>query len=99
MTSKRTNNNQKGYRILSAGEEIFNGITHGVGTLLSIAALVLLVIYAAVRGNAWHVVSFSVFGSTMVILYLSSTLYHSFTEEKLKNLFARFENRSSEIIF
>jgi len=80
------------YRALSIGEEIFNSITHGIGTLLSIAALVLLVVFAAIKGNAWHVVSFSIFGTTLVILYLSSTLYHSFTTAKLKNLFARFDH-------
>ncbi len=80
------------YRTLSVGEEIFNGITHGIGTLLSIAALVLLVVIAAVKGNAWHVVSFSIFGTTLVLLYLSSTLYHSFTKVKVKNLFARFDH-------
>jgi len=82
----------EGYRILTLGEEIFNGITHGIGTLLSIAALVLLVVYAATKGTAWHVVSFSIFGSTLVLLYLASTLYHSFTKEKVKNIFVRFDH-------
>lgn len=82
----------EGYRVLSLGEEIVNSITHGIGTLLSIAALVILVVFAAIKGNAWHVVSFSIFGSTMVLLYLSSTLYHSFTKEKVKNIFARFDH-------
>ncbi len=80
------------YRTLSLGEEIFNSITHGIGTLLSIAALVVLVVFASIRGNAWHVVSFSIFGATLVMLYLASTLYHSFTKEKVKNLFARFDH-------
>ncbi|NOR76086.1 MAG: hemolysin III family protein [Draconibacterium sp.] len=80
------------YRTLTIGEEVFNSITHGIGTLLSIAALVLLVVFASIKGNAWHIVSFSVFGTTLVLLYLSSTLYHSFTKEKVKNLFARFDH-------
>lgn len=80
------------YRTLTIGEEIFNSVTHGIGTLLSIAALVLLVVFAAIKGDAWHVVSFSIYGSTLVLLYLASTLYHSFTKEKLKNLFARFDH-------
>lgn len=81
-----------GYRTLSIGEELFNSITHGIGTLLSIAGLVLLIVFAVIKGNAWHVVSFSIFGSTLVLLYLSSTLYHSFTKEKVKNLFVRFDH-------
>ncbi len=80
------------YRTLTTKEEIFNSVTHGIGTLLSIAALVLLIVFAAIKGNVWHVVSFSIFGSTLVLLYLSSTLYHSFTKEKVKNLFARFDH-------
>lgn len=80
------------YRTLSVNEEIVNSVTHGIGTLLSIAALVLLVVFAAIKGNVWHVVSFSIFGSTLVLLYLSSTLYHSFTKVKIKNLFARFDH-------
>jgi hemolysin III len=80
------------YRTLSIGEEIFNSVTHGIGTLLSIAALVLLVVFAAIKGNAWHVVSFTIFGSTLILLYLSSTLYHSFKRQKIKNLFARFDH-------
>lgn len=80
------------YRKLSTKEEIFNSITHGIGTLLSIAALVSLVILAVVKGNTWHVVSFSIYGSSLVLLYLASTLYHSFTKEKLKNIFARFDH-------
>ena len=81
-----------GRRTLTIGEEIFNSITHGIGALLSIAALVLLVVYASIKGNARHVVSFTIFGSTLILLYLSSTLYHSFTKEKLKNLFAKFDH-------
>lgn len=89
---KQQKNKENNYRTLSLGEEIVNSITHGVGTLLSIAALVILVVYASIKGNAWHVVSFSIFGASLVILYLSSTLYHSFTKEKLKNLFVRFDH-------
>ncbi len=83
---------KKAYRKLTVKEEIFNSITHGVGVLLSIAALVILVVLAVGKGNTWHVVSFSIFGSTMVLLYLASTLYHSFTKERIKNLFARFDH-------
>ncbi|MCY1719214.1 hemolysin III family protein [Prolixibacteraceae bacterium Z1-6] len=85
-------NIEVGYRRLSIGEEIFNSVTHGIGTLLSVAGLVLLIVFAAIKGNVWHVVSFSIFGSTLVLLYLSSTLYHSFTKEKIKNIFVRFDH-------
>lgn len=73
-------------------EEIANAITHGVGALMAIAGLVLLIVFAAIKGTAWHVVSFSIFGATMVILYLASTLYHSLTHEKAKFLFRKFDH-------
>ena len=80
------------YRKLSVKEEIFNSVTHGIGTVLSVVALALLVSYAVGKGDIWHIVSYSIYGSTLVLLYLCSTLYHSFTKEKIKNLFARFDH-------
>jgi hemolysin III len=88
----KENKEKAGYRELSIKEEIFNSITHGIGTILSVGALVSLVILAVTKGDAWHVVSYTIYGSTLVLLYLSSTLYHSFTNEKIKNLFARFDH-------
>lgn len=89
---KKENQEKSTYRKLTIKEEIFNSITHGIGTLLSIAALVILVFLAVDKGDPWHVVSYSIYGTTLILLYLSSTLYHSFTKEKLKNLFARFDH-------
>jgi hemolysin III len=57
-------------------EEILNIVTHGIGFLLSIAALVLLVVFASIQGDAWHIVSYSIYGTSLVILYLASTLFH-----------------------
>jgi hemolysin III len=85
-------------RELTLGEEIFNSITHGIGTLLSIAALVILVVAATLHGDAWHIVSFAIFGVSLILLYLSSTLYHSFTGDKVKNLFARFDHAAIFIL-
>ena len=68
------------------GEEIAHSITHGVGVLLSIAALVILVTLSALRGNAWHVVSSVVFGATLIFLYTASTLYHSITHPRAKKI-------------
>jgi len=76
------------------GEEIANATTHGVGAALAVAALVLLIIYASIYGNAWHIVSFTIFGSTLTILYMSSTLYHSLTNERAKRLFRKFDHIS-----
>lgn len=75
-------------------EELVNSITHGLGAVLAIAATVLLIVFASIYGNVWHIVSFSIFGATLTILYLSSTLYHSFTGQKVKVLFRKFDHIS-----
>jgi len=61
----------------SPGEELANSITHGIGFFIGIAVLVLLVVFSALRKTAWEVVSCSIYGATFIMLYLSSTLYHS----------------------
>ena len=63
-------------------EEKLNIISHAFGFLLSIAALVVLVVRACMVGNAWHIVSVSVFGTSMILLYAASTIYHSAQSEK-----------------
>lgn len=92
------NSDEQGRRMLTLGEEIFNSITHGIGALLSIAALVILVVTATMYGDAWHIVSFTIFGVSLIILYTSSTLYHSFTGTKVKNVFARLDHASIFIL-
>ncbi len=84
----------KTYRELKAGEEIVNSITHGIGALLSIVALVVLIMVAAKQEDSLHLISFSIYGSTLILMYLSSTLYHSFSSPRIKNLFARFDHVS-----
>lgn len=71
----------------SKKEEIANSITHGIGILFSIPALVLLIVYAYIYGNAWHIVSFTLFGSTMLFLYTASTFVHALPQGKAKNVF------------
>ncbi|MGG3563967.1 hemolysin III family protein [Neobacillus rhizosphaerae] len=78
----------------SKQEEIANSITHGIGVLLSISALVILIIYASLYGTAWHIVSFTIFGVTMFLLYMSSTLLHSLPEGKAKDIFEIFDHSS-----
>lgn len=84
----------KAKRKYSTGEEIANSITHGIGAALAIAALVILVVFAALRGTAWHIVSFSIFGAMLVLLYFASTLYHSLTHVAAKALFHKFDHIS-----
>jgi len=58
-------------------EELANSITHGIGAVLSIGALGILTAFASLFGNTWHIVSCSIFGATLILLYSASTLYHS----------------------
>ncbi|MEM7030314.1 MAG: hemolysin III family protein [Chloroflexota bacterium] len=69
------------------GEEIANSITHGIGAALSIAGLTVLVVLAALFGNVYQIVSFSIYGATLILLYMASTLYHSFQHPKVKRVF------------
>ena len=70
----------------SFSEEIANSVIHGIGIVLAIGGLGVLTAFASVYGNAWHIVSCSVFGATLVILYTSSTLYHSIQLPRAKTV-------------
>lgn len=75
-------------------EEVANAITHGIGAVLSLAGLVLLIVFSSLKGTAWHVVTFTIYGVSMLLLYASSTLVHSFKEGKVKDLFEFFDHSS-----
>ena len=83
----RTLKKQTSARLYTLGEEIFNSITHGIGAGLSVARLTLLVVLAALYGDVYQIVSFSIYGATLIILYLASTLYHSFQQPRVKRVF------------
>jgi hemolysin III len=70
----------------SMAEEMANGITHGIGVVLAIAALGILTAFASIYGSAWHVVSVSIYAATLVILYTASTLYHSIQKPRAKRI-------------
>lgn len=67
-------------------EELANSITHGIGLALSVAGFVVLLVLAALRGSALHIVSCGVYGATLVCLYTASTLYHSARSPRLKRV-------------
>lgn len=79
--------------------EILNSITHGIGVLLSIAGLVLLVVFASIRQpDAWKIVSFSVYGFSLILLFTASTLYHSFQNKRIKEYLNIFDHASIFIL-
>ena len=74
-------------RKYTLGEEIFSSVSHGVGACLSIAGTVVLLVFSVIYGNALAVVSSSIYGASLIILYTMSTLYHSLTNERVKHFF------------
>ena len=76
----------------SVGEEIAHTITHGIGALLSVAGLAVLVSFASLNGYAWHIVSSSIYGATLIILYSASSLYHGISHPKAKALLQQFDH-------
>ncbi|MED0668628.1 hemolysin III family protein [Aneurinibacillus aneurinilyticus] len=73
--------------IFTKKEEVANAIIHGIGAVLSVIALITLIIAASESGTAWHVTSFTIYGVTMLLLYVSSTLVHSFPQGRVKDIF------------
>jgi hemolysin III len=74
------------------GEIIANSITHGIGLVLSVAGLVILIVRALKLGSGWHLAGYLVFGISAILLYLSSTLYHSFARLPAKAFFQRLDH-------
>ena len=66
--------------------EGWNSLTHGVAAVVSVALLVLLVVFASRYGTVWHVVSFSIYGATMVLLFTASTCYHAVRNVRMKQI-------------
>lgn len=73
--------------------DLFSALSHLVGVALSIAGLVVLLVLASMRATAWHVVGFSIFGSSMILMFLASTLYHWFPyPSTVRNVFQRIDH-------
>ena len=78
--------------VFTRGEEIANWVTHGLGLVLSIAGLTLLIVFSSLRGDVWHVVSFTVFGLTLLMLYTASTFHHARRSGRAKALFLKLDH-------
>ncbi len=74
----------EGIKQYSPKEEKINIISHAIGFSLSIVAFVLLVTHANLHGDVWHIVSFSIFGASLIMLYGASTFYHSAKKPELR---------------
>jgi hemolysin III len=78
----------------STREEAAHAISHGAGVLFGVFVLVILTVFSVLSGDGIKVFSSIVYGVSMILLYLSSTLYHGFRKEKIKNLFEIFDHSS-----
>ncbi len=77
----------------SKNNEPLSALTHMLAALLSVAALTLMIVFAVKHGRSAHVIGFSVFGSSLIILYCTSTLYHYFQREtRIKRIFQRLDH-------
>lgn len=78
----------------TTGEEIANAITHGIGAVLAVAGAVLLIVFSSLSGDIYKIISFTIFGITLVLLYLGSTLYHSIPNKKAKRVLRIIDHSS-----
>lgn len=78
----------------SFAEEIWHAITHGLGLILSIVGLTVLVAFSAIHDSTLSIVSSAIFGTTLIIMYGSSTLYHAITQTRTKQIFQQFDHAS-----
>lgn len=85
------------YEAMDFKEELWNAITHGIGFLLSIPVTIMLIIYAAAEKSALHITTYSIFGFSLILLFLMSTLLHSMPL-KHKRLFAIFDHCSIYVL-
>ena len=74
--------------------EVLNAVTHGIGVALAITALVLLLMKAVAVNNTTQIIAFSVYGASLILLFLASTLYHSFKFTKAAKVFQRIDHSS-----
>ncbi|WP_276804938.1 PAQR family membrane homeostasis protein TrhA [Lactobacillus hominis] len=85
-------------RVYKIVDNTFSAITHGIGFGLSVAGLVILIIKAAQSGSALKIVSFTLYGVSLILLYLFSTLYHSLIFTKARKVFQVFDHSSIFIL-
>ncbi len=82
----------KPVKMYTTGEEIVNSITHGIGAVFSLAGTVYMIIYASLFYDAWAIVSTSIYGVALIMLYTMSTLYHAITNVKAKKVLRAFDH-------
>lgn len=79
-------------------EEVLNSVTHGVGLALSAAGMVVLVVLASLHGSVWHIVSCAIYGTSLILLYSASMLYHASRGDKVRKLMRALDHASIYVL-
>lgn len=92
---KDTLRKSKAYTV---AEEVAHALTHGIGAIAAIVALIFMLIWAISYGDLFHVVSAIIYGSSLILMYLASTLYHAFPWPRLKAFFQQLDHAAIYIL-
>lgn len=87
-----------GGKLYTAKEEFAHALTHGIGAVLSVVALVVMLLWTSTHGDAWHVVAATIYGASLILLYTASTLYHAFPWPKAKAMFQQLDHAAIYIL-
>lgn len=99
MKEKGKEGSRERRRAVLSPDEILNSLTHGAGVLLSVAGLVILLVFAVNHdADVWKIVSFAVYGASLIMMYTASTLYHSFSDRRIKQFLNVFDHASIYIL-
>ncbi|KFZ30668.1 hemolysin III [Pseudidiomarina salinarum] len=88
----------KHIKVYSAAEEVAHALTHGIGAIASIVGLVFMIIWANAYGDTWHLVSVCIYGGSLILLYLASTLYHAFPWPRVKAFFQQMDHAAIYVL-
>ncbi|MEW6052538.1 MAG: hemolysin III family protein [Nitrospirota bacterium] len=82
------------HNLYRRGEEIAHSVTHGIGTVLAVAGLIILIVFTPSSGSARQILSYSIFGAALILLYAASTLYHGLTHPSAKKVLRVIDHSS-----
>lgn len=86
------------HKAYSVAEEVAHALTHGVGAIAAIVGLVFMLIWAVSYGDTFHIVSASIYGASLILLYLASTLYHAFPWPRVKAFFQQMDHAAIYVL-
>ncbi|MCA1766715.1 MAG: hemolysin III family protein [Idiomarina sp.] len=86
------------HKAYTAMEEVAHALTHGVGAVLSVVALVVMLTWASAYGDLWHIVAASIYGASLILLYTASTLYHAFPWPRIKAVFQQLDHAAIYVL-